>query len=62
VQDLHDIPKDLKRRITFIPVDHMDDVLEAALDRDAAPAGPRSRSRREPGVTPVRDLGDLPRA
>jgi len=30
--DLRDIPKDLKRRITFVPVDHMDDVLEAALE------------------------------
>ena len=30
--DLRDIPKDLKRRISFVPVDHMDDVLEAALE------------------------------
>jgi len=30
--DLRDIPKDLKRRITFIPVEHMDEVLEAALE------------------------------
>jgi ATP-dependent Lon protease len=33
VQDLHDIPKDLKRRITFIPVETMDEVLEAALEQ-----------------------------
>jgi ATP-dependent Lon protease len=32
VQDLHDIPKDLKRRITFIPVETMDEVLQAALE------------------------------
>jgi ATP-dependent Lon protease len=31
-QDLHDIPKALKRRITFIPVETMDEVLEAALE------------------------------
>jgi ATP-dependent Lon protease len=32
VQDLHGIPKDLKRRITFIPVETMDEVLQAALE------------------------------
>ncbi len=62
LQDLDDIPKDLKRRMVFIPVDHMDGVLEVALDRDAASAAPRSRKRRDPGVTPVHDLGDVPRA
>jgi ATP-dependent Lon protease len=40
--DLRDIPKDLKRRITFVPVEHMDEVLEAALEggsgRRSAPA------------------------
>jgi ATP-dependent Lon protease len=49
MQDLHDIPKDLKRRIEFIPVDHMDDVLEATLEspvkrRRPARRGPRRRS------------------
>ncbi len=62
LQDLDDIPKDLKRRIVFIPVDHMGEVLEVALDRDAAPAAPRSHNRRDPGVPPVHDLGDVPRA
>jgi len=33
VQDLRDIPKDLKRRVTFIPVTTMDEVLEAALEQ-----------------------------
>jgi ATP-dependent Lon protease len=42
LQDLNDIPADLKRRITFIPVDHMDHVLEAALERGL----PRSSGRR----------------
>ena len=32
LQDLEEIPKDLKRKITFIPVDHLDQVLEAALE------------------------------
>ncbi|MEE8508548.1 MAG: S16 family serine protease, partial [Myxococcota bacterium] len=32
LQDLAEIPKDLKRRITFIPVDHQEQVLEAALE------------------------------
>ncbi len=58
--DLRDIPRDLKRRITFVPVDHMDGVLEAALEggsgrriapgsrpprgRPAAPAAARGRT------------------
>ena len=32
MQDLRDLPRELKRRLTFIPVDHMDEVLEAALE------------------------------
>ena len=35
MQDLTDIPADLKRRMTFVPVDHMEDVIEAVLE--AAP-------------------------
>jgi ATP-dependent Lon protease len=42
LQDLRDIPADLKRRIRFVPVDHMDDVLEAALETGS----PRRPSRR----------------
>ncbi len=45
LQDLRDIPRDLKRRIAFVPVDHMDDVLEAALE-PPAPVRPRSRKAR----------------
>ena len=33
LQDLRDIPKDLRRRIQLIPVEHMDEVLEAVLER-----------------------------
>jgi len=45
LQDLRDIPRDLKKKITFLPVDHMDEVLEAALDRNPVP---RSRRRNRP--------------
>ena len=38
--DLRDIPTELARRIEFVPVEHMDDVLDAVLLR---PLGPRSR-------------------
>jgi ATP-dependent Lon protease len=41
LQDLRDIPRDLKKKITFIAVDHMDEVLEAALDRTPVPRGRR---------------------
>jgi ATP-dependent Lon protease len=50
LQDLEEIPKDLKRRITFIPVDHMDQVLEAALE--PLPTRRRGRSSR-PRVSPT---------
>jgi ATP-dependent Lon protease len=36
LDDLRKIPKELKRRVKFIPVDTMDEVLEAALEQ--APA------------------------
>ena len=29
LQDLRDIPAELKRRVQFVPVDHMQEVLEA---------------------------------
>ena len=32
MDDLRNIPKELKRRVKFIPVDTMDDVLEVALE------------------------------
>jgi ATP-dependent Lon protease len=51
LQDLRDIPKDLKRRIEFIPVDHMDEVLDAALDRPRMPRAVRpGRGRRAPAA------------
>jgi ATP-dependent Lon protease len=54
LQDLRDIPKDLKRRIEFIPVDHMDEVLEAALDRPHLRRAVRpGRGRRSAHAGPI---------
>jgi ATP-dependent Lon protease len=54
LQDLREIPKDLKRRIEFIPVDHMDQVLEAALERTRIARSVRpGRGRRAPAAGPV---------
>jgi ATP-dependent Lon protease len=53
--DLRDIPRDLKRRITFVPVDHMDDVLEAALEGG-------SGRRSAPGTRPPRGRAASPAA
>jgi ATP-dependent Lon protease len=51
LRDLHGIPAELKRRITFVPVDHMADVLEAALERSAPRPAPRApRSPRSPAA------------
>jgi ATP-dependent Lon protease len=44
--DLRDLPRDLKRRISFVPVEHMDEVLEAALE------GGSGRSRAAGGRPP----------
>jgi ATP-dependent Lon protease len=49
VQDLHDIPRDLKRRMTFIPVESMDEVIEAALEQ--SPAHPSPPPPRPPSQT-----------
>ena len=57
VQDLKDLPRDLKRRITFIPVDTMDEVIEAALEpeksRRKAPTRRGGRTRRRTTRPPV---------
>ena len=54
LQDLRDIPKDLKRRIEFIPVEHMDEVLDAALERPRLPRAVRAgRGRRATAHGPV---------
>jgi ATP-dependent Lon protease len=51
MQDLTDIPADLKRRMTFVPVDHMEDVIEAALE--ATPLRDRRGLAARSGVLPA---------
>jgi ATP-dependent Lon protease len=46
MQDVEEIPKELKRKITFVPVVQMSEVLEAVLER--RPKWHRGRSRRAP--------------
>ena len=54
MQDLEEIPRELKRKITFIPVTHMDEVLPAALERaPKSSKGPRSRSPGTASRVPV---------
>jgi ATP-dependent Lon protease len=51
--DLCEIPSELKRRITFILVEHMDEVLEAALERRATGSSMRAAQRVPgPAATP----------
>ena len=47
--DLRDVPAELNRRVEFVGVSHMDEVLDAALER--APTS-RRRARRTPTRTP----------
>ena len=49
LRDLEEVPAELKRRVEFIGVEYMDEVLEAALE--PAPA-PRTSRRRPPRRTP----------
>jgi len=49
LQDLRDIPKDLKRRVTFVPVETMEEVVEAALEHPPSRRpnpGPRAKAQR----------------
>ena len=48
MQDVAEIPKELKRKLTFIPVTHMNEVLEAALE-----VKPQWRSQRAPERSPA---------
>jgi ATP-dependent Lon protease len=51
LQDLRDIPKELSRRIEFIPVEHMDEVLEAVLEHPPVRRALRpGRGRRAPAA------------
>ncbi len=51
--DLRDLPREVKKKITFVPVDHMNDVLEVALDRAPVPRTKRRRTRARPQRTTV---------
>jgi ATP-dependent Lon protease len=53
LNDLQDLPPDLKRRIRFIPVEHMDEVLEAALEQAPARRVPPTRPPRGTSTTPL---------
>ena len=52
LQDLRDLPKDVARRITFIPVEQMDEVLDAVLEAPVTKARktPRRPRRRTPAA------------
>jgi ATP-dependent Lon protease len=54
LRDLDEIPRDLKRRIEFLPVDHMDEVLEAALE--SPPSRRTSGASRPPRGRPTSPL------
>ncbi len=55
LQDLRDIPREVKRRVSFVPVSHMDEVLEAALVPTPRPAWPgRARGEAKPSTLPAR--------
>jgi ATP-dependent Lon protease len=48
-KDLVEIPKNVKRKLSFIPVKNMDEVLEIALEGEPAkPAPKRSRAAKKP--------------
>jgi len=49
IKDLQDIPKEQRDQIKFIPVKHISEVLEIALERREVP-GPRAKSRVKPAV------------
>jgi ATP-dependent Lon protease len=48
--DLCEIPGELARRIRFVPAEHMDDVLDAVLERPLGRRGRRSSGSRSPGA------------
>lgn len=59
LQDLHDFPKDLKRKMTFVPVEDMGQVLEAALERDGSRhSTPSSLSPQSSSSGPVASAKD----
>jgi ATP-dependent Lon protease len=53
MQDLHDFPKELRRKMTFVPVEDMDQVLDAALEKEGQHKTPPPRGRRRRSSNPV---------
>jgi ATP-dependent Lon protease len=52
LQDLEEIPRELRRKIRFIGVSHMDQVLEAALEETPGPRTSPRKLRRATAQTP----------
>ncbi len=44
LDDLEEIPREVKKKITFVPVSHMNEVLEVALEGDFRPRAKRGRA------------------
>jgi ATP-dependent Lon protease len=59
LQDLDEIPRELRRKLAFVGVSHMDEVLEAALERRPRPTAAPAASAKNPAVSPR--LGARPR-
>ena len=53
LNDLQDLPPDMRRRMRFIPVDHMDEVLEAALEQTLPRRSAPPRPPPGPAATPM---------
>jgi ATP-dependent Lon protease len=58
LQDLEEIPRELRRKICFVGVSHMDQVLEAALEETPGPRTSARKLRRATAQTPPK----VPRA
>jgi ATP-dependent Lon protease len=50
VPDLREVPGELARRIRFVPVDHMDEVLDAVLERPLGASGRARAPRARPSA------------
>jgi len=47
IKDLSEIPQSVKKRITFVPVKHLDDVLEIAIEEFQSLAADAARLKEE---------------
>ena len=61
MKDLEDIPKDIRKKINFMPVKHMDEVLEIALNKkikkrarktQAKPPAKKAATKKRPYAAP----------